>query len=609
MEIMEGIKETAIKRDQASVFVRQLDCLRLIDLGGAIEFKRARIDVFDDDSDCAIASWSWNASEHETELVGSYIIEDDAGKRRPSEVRDSIWRRAAAYMLNAGVKYLWIDAECIDQEDNKKKEKAMQEMDWLYHYGTHPFGMLTRPVNKEDELHLLAQILQGELACQSGHEREFPLKKGSAIASARKAIRLLDEITFDIWWTRAWIYQENYHGGERMRLLMPHDNKLKSLKDKYGDLFGGLEGELIIPSIQFCEALTEVCSGFITWSAPDDPQQEAAHRIISRAARYLVLLEDRSSMSPIVIADVVNRCVTNHPDRLAIIANCCSYNIRLDSNKLQKRGASISLAILVLFLLNGEIFRNDLDETRRDTLSSESSNLTVIQFIQKYAFDKFSPPFLEYGLTFNKSCRFVEVNLEAGGVHTTGHLWKLCNKAIEIPCRELKNLDMVDTLRVLREYIERLPHKYKYEIACKLRGILTHLKAPESPAEGYMRKMAAKVADALHDGRKLMLGYLCDSLRNPDWSPPTGIFICPDEGMESDGSEFVFTSFRPGTKTSDGPAYTGDVDKHVSLQVGIRDEEGPPPKLFARAWIHGLWFWTEPAQPVVFPLPSILNEP
>lgn len=604
MEMMQEMKKNPTLRDKPSVFLRELDCLRLIDLGQTIEFETAQIDIFDKKSKCAIASWSWKPSKHENEVADSCFIEDEAGERKCSEVRDSVWRRAAAYMLHMGVEYLWIDAECIDQKDSEEKEKAMQEMDWLYHYGAHPFGMLTRPVDSEVELNLLAQILQGELACQSGHDRELPLKKGSAIASAREAIRLLDEITSDIWWTRAWIYQENYHGGQRMRLLMPHN--LKSLKAKDKDLFGDLEGELIISSIRLSEALTEICSGFITWSAPDDPQQEAAHRILSRAARYSVLLEDRYSMSPVLIADVVNRCVTNHPDRLPIIANCCSYNVRLDSKMLQKRGISASLAILVMFLLNGEVFHNVPDERRPDTVASESSDLTFVKFIQKYAFNKFNPPFPKNELTFNKSCRFVDVSLEADGVHTSGHLWKLCEKAISIPRRQLQGLDTVESLWVLHEYIEGLPGKD--EISCMLREFLINWKEPESPAEEYMRDMAEKVADALHDGRKLLLGHLCNPSRNTGSSSPTGIFICPDEASESHGSAFVFTSFRPSRKTSDGPSYTSDVDKHVSLQVGVNHDEGAAPKLFARAWMHGLWFWTKSPEPVIFPLPSILNE-
>lgn len=134
---------------------------------------------------------------------------------------------------------------------------------------------------------------------------------------------------------------------------------------------------------------------------------------------------------------------------------------------------------------------------RRGTMSCESSNLTVIRFIQKYAFDRFSPPLPEYELAFNKSCRFIEVSLEADGVHIIGHLWKLCKEAIEIPWRQLKILDTVKTLWVLHEYIEGPRRNAK--IAHKLRKFLMNSKTSKSLANEYMWKIAEKVADALHN--------------------------------------------------------------------------------------------------------------
>lgn len=105
MKMMEEIKENAIERDQASAFVCDLDCLRLIhpSPGRTIEFERARTNIFDKDFKCAIASWSWKPSKYENEVAGSCFIEDDTGERKCSEIRDSVWRRAAAYMLHIGV--------------------------------------------------------------------------------------------------------------------------------------------------------------------------------------------------------------------------------------------------------------------------------------------------------------------------------------------------------------------------------------------------------------------------------------------------------------------------------------------------------------------------
>lgn len=600
MEMMKEIQETCTKRSEASVFTRRLECLRLVECVDTIKFKKAWINAFD--TECAIVSYSWRRPKNERKVHGSCFIEDHAGTSRRSKVRYPVWSRAVAYMLHNRIEYLWIDKECIPQEEGEAKSKALSEMDWLYHHGTHPFGMLSRPVKTEVELYLLAQILQGEMLSEDAHG--FLLKRGHT-SRAWAAVQLLDEIISDIWWTRAWIYQENYHGGQWMDLLMPHDRKLKALKADHEDLFGTLRGQLTIKSIWFSEALTDLCSAFIRSNRPGY-QKGVAHRILSRAGRYSALLERGSSMSPTIIADVGKRGVSNPPDRLAIIANCCSYVMRLDTNKpkkLYENTCIVSLAILVMFLLNGEIFY----ETSRDTMSR--SELTVVEFIKRYAFKEFSPPLGKYELTFNKGCRFVQPHLEDDGVHTCGHLWKLCSRVINIPREQAEEWETVsETLWGLQRYIE----EYEYDkrrprqdqLACKLEELLE--KSPQSPAEIYMGKMAEALSDALHEGITLRLGYLCNSLRHPRFSPPTAVFICPDEAMDRRRSSFVFTSFRP--KESDGPEHISDVHKHVSLQVEVEDNGGLLPRLSARAWMNGLWFWTERPQPVVFPLPRILRE-
>lgn len=586
MQMMEEIQTSRIKRDEASVFVRDLECLHLIDWGDTFKFEKDCINAFE--VDCAIISYPWNQPRNEPKVAGSWFVED--GRR--SIVPDYVWRRAADYMRGEKVEYLWIDAECIAQEDSEAKAKAISEMDWLYHHGSHPFGMLTRTVREEIELHLLAQVLQGE---------DFSLKKGNT-AEAWPAIRLMGEITSDIWWTRAWIYQENYHGGKRMDLLMPHERGLETLKAEYADLFGNLRGELIINSVQLSGALTDLCQAFIS-SNPPRFQKGLASQIISRAGRYSALLKRQSSMSPTIIADIGKRNVTNHPDRLDISANCCSYNIRLNRDKLNRETHSVSVAILVLFLLNGEIF----SETSPGTMSP--FNLTVVEFINRYAFKRFSPPSQGYELTFNKSCRFVDPSIAGDGVHTCGHLWQLCRRTIKISSEQAKEWRTVETtLWGLQKYLEEDEYIDERHNLDKLAHSLKKLRemSLQTPAHDYMWKMAKTLAAALKSGSTLRLGYLCSPPGISGRSSPTAVFICPDEAMDCHGPSFVFTSFR-AKKTSDGPGYN-DVDKHVSLQVHLKRRGSLPPNLSAQAWMHGLWFCEEMAQPVVFPLPRILRE-
>lgn len=611
MEMIKKIQKTRVCRHENTDFIRRLKCLRLVKLGNTVKFKTDQIEDLNA-TKCVIVSWSWEASKYESEQAGSCFIDN---RSKPSKVRNCVWRRAAAYMQYMRVDYLWIDRECINQKDPEKKDKAMRQMDLLYHLGKHPLGLLTRPIDDKDDLLLLAQILRRDMLNSklSGDMNEVSLKEG-ATDRAWEGIKLLLDIISDTWWKRAWIFQEHYRGGERMDLLMPHNSDLERLKLEHEELFGNLAGELIISSIRFSKTLTDLCSAFIR-STPTGPKAEVAQGILSTAGRYSALLEKGSSMSPRVIADVRSRDVTHHPDRLDIFANCCSYNVRLDKQVLVKERFSHSLAILVSFLLNGEIFKFEPDKSLEETVAP--CDLTVIQFIHRYAFDRFSPPFQGRGLTFNRSCRFSWVDIKADGVHTSGQLWQVCKRKIKIKPHQVEGLDTIDTLRALQRYIKRAEWTINidrwYQLASRLEEFLE--PSSDSAAKRYMWKMAEKLVEALREGITLRLGYLCNSQENTEFSPPTAILICPDQAMDRNGSAYVLTSSR-GRTTSDGPGYICDVDKHVSLQVDFSNKSswdrnkiwGLLPELKARAWMHGLWFWTEDPQEVVFPLPAVLSE-
>lgn len=600
MEMLKKIQTTRDERGEASDFVRRLECLSLVHVGDTVKFRRKRINGITDK--CAIVSWSWEVSpEHEDEAAGSYMIEDaqTRGLMRTSTVRDRIWRRAAAYMQYRQISHLWIDSECIKQEPIQERQKAMSEMDRLYNQGSHPVGMLARPVAERRELHLLAMILQRRLVRKHDYGDGSMSIKKEMTEQAYEAIELLDRITSDRWWKRAWVYQENYHGGRRMFLLMPHTANLERPKAKYATLFGDLKGELVIKSVDFSEASTDLCSAFNNSARQTEDHMQAVNRILLRAARYSKLLEGEDSMTPFIVEDILDRDVRVHPDRIDIIGNCCSYNVRLKRKELERKECSVSLAILVLLLLNGEIFYYYPNE---DTASS--SHLTIYEFIHEYVFNRFSPPALKYGLTFNKGCRFGEVRrIDDDGVHTQGHLWRLCKMGITTSGHVSKSYDWVrKTLRDVQKCIQE-SEGAKNEFALRLGEFLKTSSQTDEPETKYMWKMAAILADALRQGETLRLGYLENSTRNPRFCPPTAIFVCPDDVMEVNNDKvFVFTSFKEAV-----PGSISDVDKHVSLHVGVNHTENLS-RLYARKWMHGLWFGREAPQEVVFPLPRVLSQ-
>ncbi|KAI5862509.1 hypothetical protein GGS23DRAFT_570549 [Durotheca rogersii] len=315
-------------------------------------------------------------------------------------------------------------------------------------------------------------------------------------------------------------------------------------------------------------------------------------------------------MSPLIIEDIEKRQLRLPLDRLPIIANCCQYRVRLDGTELVKRGHSVSLAILALFLLNGEILYNRPDNEIRVSVAHNN----VTHFLNAQAFNRYSPPQLAHGLTYNKSCRFIDVKLTRRGIRTRGHLWKLrcCIDTSKLP----KTLSYVEDNGSLsrdeRRNLMLLANKLGEEgFSCLYEEIYIYLKRGgtfryrNSFAEEYQYYMAKELATAVSEGRLLRLGALWSP--SDKYSPYRGIFICDQSGPDN-LPDYVFTASREKEAGHDRHL-PDDVDRHVSLEVDYTVGKGQLPLLRTRRWIHGLcFFYGCPRIDVVFPWPSTIKQ-
>lgn len=630
------IQTSKIQHGKSLDFVRHLECLRpsgqcKTDEDELIQpdFSRERINAFQNEEYMAV-SYTWDAAEFESRESGGYLLESRGETTELSNTRNIVFDRAIPYMRYFGIENLWIDRECIVQEPGVEKEIAINAMDLVYQHSKYPVALLARRIETELELHLLTQLLEGDLAYKNEQDGSLLLGRRQTRETVWRTLKLLEAITSDRWWTRAWTFQENYRGGIAMRLLIPHADFLESQKAAHEKVFGGLRGELDISSAQFHEVVTILCLAFEPKTVSEEGLVE---KILLKAGRYSVLLQDPDqngvdvamlSMSPIVVEDIMARDFADPWDCLAIIANCCQYSVRLNSLELKNRGCSLSVSILALLLLNGEILRNAPNEEPGDGLLA-LRNLTLTDFLQTLAFDKFSPPDEEFGLTFNKGCRFFDVTLSLDGLQTHGHLWCL-HRVIEakylIP-RLPRNRSTKNVLRNLVRYIRRLGES---KLASALDKFLHSKQRSRSNVtryqpSRYMWTMAKELASAVFEGKALQLGSLWNS--SGVRPPSQGIFICHDEGDESEGDEsegddsegdegddserYAFTAFRPRSSGSSG--YSNDLDRHVSLEVDIGAHSDVRPRLYVRRWIHGLSLVQgSPQMDVTFPWPRVLTD-
>jgi hypothetical protein len=127
-------------------------------------------------------------------------------------------------------------------------------------------------------------------------------------------------------------------------------------------------------------------------------------------------------MSATIFADIERRDVENAWDTLAITANTCSYQTRLNVQILTLERCSLSFCLLAQFLLNGEIFTCITSKKGAGQSSLQHTINGLLHRIQPKLDDL---PIPSNELTFLKCCRLPPVRFCAQGLETSGYIWEL----------------------------------------------------------------------------------------------------------------------------------------------------------------------------------------
>ncbi|KAK6824433.1 hypothetical protein RU639_005104 [Aspergillus parasiticus] len=464
------------------------------------------------------------------------------------------------------VQGFWIDQECIDQENEAEKQRAVQSIEYVYSHSAFPVALLSVRIESEDQLEILVYILRR-------HNRPRNEKRHRV----RAVLNLLDYITSDPWWERGWTFQEDYCASTKMCLLIPHSSSLKELKETNHQMFGGLEGELCIRSTDFRSQATKLCMEYR--KSPEF--KHTCEIILDRASKYNVQLLEldnegkrtiRQSMSPIIFSNVGKRGITLESDRLAVIANCLGYFVRFDTHEIERKGCSLSIAMLVLFLLNGEILMNGPDNSRGVLRSN------IFDYLRSQSLRTFQTPDIDQKLTFIKSCRFADVELSEEGILTSGHLWRL-GKIVE-DARSTRPPPRGDDYQLNWYHRMRLGQLarhlcsgecgscYDY-IASAIDEYLDQDERWENKditfSKFYKDLMAEEIVKAMDDRHspRLRLGLLISQEEYRGTNPYSGVFIREPGHRWEEDETYVFTAVCPAEKTVD------DIEKHVSLEVEL----------------------------------------
>lgn len=628
------IQAANVPQQKSLDFLERLECLYFTDLLRRDESQSSTqpilglvpINAFEEREYVAL-SYTWKPSPEEVDISdGGYLVEDiQTGHPKPSSVRNIVFSRIKRYMDYVKSDYLWIDQHCIHQQEGESKEIGMQAMDRVYSLSKYPAALLSRNIKTSKQLQLLTDILSGSFVTRRG-DKYLP-SSPAHWKRAQDAFRLLHYITSDTWFSRGWTYQESYRANKDMTLLITHSPTLNL--EKPSRHFESLDGELLIKSKDFSEQATKLCQAYSEYQ----PTQPDLTYILSKVNRYKISLASSDdsapvSMSPTIIKDITSRQLEREWDRLAIIANCCQYTKRLNSTQLQGNKHSLSLSLLTLVMMNGEILRNH-PQDKVDV--SAARKMTITEFLHKHFYYGLDCPWDNAKLTFNKGCRFANVDLTEEGVRTRGYLWRFDG---EISTAQFRNYSQTRKRKRNRQPVksplewlaEQLPDRYRL-LSQRLYEILD-LEVPSSAAEKWMLNMAGKVEEAIMMGNLIHTATLLGSGPGP---LGVAVFVGQAEDTDTDGDSdgssemdsemstdsddhdqgsYVFTSFN-SAQFDRGGFDLNDLDKRVSLEVdcdsGISDRRIP--RLYTKRWIHGLCFYQGRApRPVIFPWPASLKD-
>ena len=135
----------------------------------------------------------------------------DRGITRNSRCPAEVIRRAVNFALARGVSLIWIDQECINQQDDADVQKHLQCMHTIYKQAKFAIGLLNFELKNWNQFMSMINFANVAAYPRQGFNKvyshpEFLL----SVKSIKFMTRLLNSVRMDRWFSRTWVFQERY---------------------------------------------------------------------------------------------------------------------------------------------------------------------------------------------------------------------------------------------------------------------------------------------------------------------------------------------------------------------------------------------------------------
>ncbi|KAF3927935.1 hypothetical protein ABW20_dc0107924 [Dactylellina cionopaga] len=346
-----------------------------------------------------------------------------------------IVERAIKFAANVGARFIWIDQECIKQDNIEDQELGIHSMDLVYKQSNWPLALMDTVFTDASHILALQQAYKrGEAYLTGKSQLHSPVTQEELLA-VTDAMHLLSQ---DRWLTRAWILQESILSGAIMSFLC------RSSVENSGGMFAGPLGELKF-NMQELKFLKGSVAAYLQFSTIPgmfpEPQgdsnkylyelQAASNGFITRITMGERRWGSSHAFTALAAFNLLEGYINSRvADRLAILANLCDYQIRLDTTVLTSLGYGFATCFLALSLLNGDISLLQFwSELNLNTLPYELKKYRVVESMKETgsflnfptSWDTFSwLPDLGTCLSSENEYNFVNLTVQAKGTTADG---------------------------------------------------------------------------------------------------------------------------------------------------------------------------------------------
>ncbi|KAL5325228.1 hypothetical protein ACEPPN_006352 [Leptodophora sp. 'Broadleaf-Isolate-01'] len=313
-------------------------------------------------------------------------VRDPNGVIRGARALDDVLDRAVDFANCCGLRMIWIDQECLPQpeahspeEDKEYQQLGVQAMDVVYNRAIATVGLHEGTITSQRQADALKMLI--------GLDR---FRRQESLERINREIldhlfSFLETVISDRWYTRAWVIQEAISAGKKLFLSFrrgegiryppsfrfsrnPTKHSLDPQKDQLSSVLVNIYVEEFQGLIRVARRLLQerpLQPSPITYHSAYGPSNvlEYAERLypsfITSKFQFQMagpfLYGNRQSVNAsTAMALLRSRQCRDTQDKVAIVANLCNYDVRLNTNEAAKHCKSLRAAILSLALLNGD---------------------------------------------------------------------------------------------------------------------------------------------------------------------------------------------------------------------------------------------------------------